>query len=150
MKRLRATLILSQFLMIYGTLVHAQASVFTGRGKVVDDITASPIPGVRVVIVGTDGKEYETTTDNSGEYEKSGLPPGYYMFEIYKAGYSSPVGIPVRVIAGAEHFMLLKMRSLDSLDKLIKALSDEEEQIRSDAARALGNMGKSANTDLGL
>ncbi len=33
-----------------------------------------PIAGVRVVIVRTDGTEYETATDSHGEYEFSSLP----------------------------------------------------------------------------
>ncbi|MCE2396308.1 carboxypeptidase regulatory-like domain-containing protein [Candidatus Poribacteria bacterium] len=77
MKHLSLTLILASMLIVYGAVAIAQdATTGTVRGNVVDTTTAqTPISGVRVVVVGTDGTEHETTTDDVGEYSKSGLPP---------------------------------------------------------------------------
>ena len=55
------------------------ATTGTIRGNIVDTSTEQlPIEGVRVVIVGTDGSEFETTSDSKGEYKRAGIPPRRY------------------------------------------------------------------------
>ena len=117
MKHLSLTLILASMLIIYGAVAFAQdASTGTVRGNVVDTTTAqTPIGDVRVVVVGTDGTEHETTTDEVGEYSKSGLPPGRYLLSIYKDGYGDRTGKPVTVVAGGDHYVPLKMTKKDTI-----------------------------------
>jgi biopolymer transport protein ExbB len=126
MKRLSVTLILSSFLMIYGAIVFAQeattpvdtAASTTGtiRGNIMDSERANtPVSGVRVAIVDAAGKEYEVTTDMSGEYEKSGVPPGRYLMSIYKSGYNDRVGRPVTVVPGGDHFVAIKITHKETL-----------------------------------
>jgi biopolymer transport protein ExbB len=117
MKRLSLTLILTSMLIIYGAAVFAQeATTGVVRGNVVDTTTAqTPITEVRVVIVSTDGTEYETATDDVGEYEKSGVPPGRYLLSIYKDGYGDRTGKPVTVVAGGDHYVPLKMTKKDTI-----------------------------------
>ena len=80
------------------------------RGYISDTSTAQlPIKGVKVVVVGTDGTEFETISDDTGEYQKSGIPPGRYLLNIYKDGYGERTGKPVTIIAGGEHYVPLKM-----------------------------------------
>ena len=117
MKHLSLTLILASMLIIYGAVAFAQdATTGTVRGNVVDTTTAqTPIGSVRVVVVGTDGTEHETTTDDVGEYSKSGLPPGRYLLSIYKDGYGDRTGKPVTVVAGGDHYVPLKMTKKDTI-----------------------------------
>ncbi|MBI1930321.1 MotA/TolQ/ExbB proton channel family protein [Candidatus Poribacteria bacterium] len=126
MKRLSVTLILSSFLILYGasafaqeestTAVGAASTTGTVRGNIMDTEKAqTPVPGVRVVIVDTNGREYEATTDTNGDYEKSGLPSGRYLMSIYKQGYNDRVGRPVTVIAGGDHFVTIKMTRKENL-----------------------------------
>lgn len=117
MKRLSLTLILASMLIIYSAAVFAQETT-TGvvRGTVVDTTTAqTPITDVRVLIVGTDGTEYETATDDLGEYDKSGVPPGRYLLSIYKDGYGDRTGKPVTIVAGGDHYVPLKMTKKDTI-----------------------------------
>ena len=126
MKRLSVTLILSSFLIIYGAIAFAQeattpvdtAASTTGtiRGNIMDSERANtPVSGVRVVIVDAAGKEYEATTDMSGEYEKSGVPPGRYLMSIYRSGYNDRVGRPVTVVPGGDHFVAIKITHKETL-----------------------------------
>ena len=83
----------------------------TVRGHISTASTAQlPIEGVRVVIVSAGGgTEFETTSDNTGEFKKSGIPPGRYLLSIYKDGYGDRTGRPITVVAGREHYISLKM-----------------------------------------
>ena len=86
------------------------ATTGTIRGNIVEVSTAQlPIEGVRVVIVGTDGSEFETTSDSNGEFKRSGIPPSRYLLSIYKDGYGDRTGKPVTVVAGGDHYVPLKM-----------------------------------------
>ncbi len=117
MKHLSFTLMIATMLIVFSTVALAQdASTGTVRGNVVDTTTAqTPISDVRVVVVGTDGTEHETTTDDVGEYSKSGLPPGRYLLSIYKDGYGDRTGKPVTVVAGGDHYVPLKMTKKDTI-----------------------------------
>ncbi len=117
MKHLSLTLILASMLIIYGAVAFAQeVSTGTVRGNVVDTTTAqTPISDVRVLVVDTDGVEHEATTDEVGEYSKSGLPPGRYLLSIYKEGYGDRTGKPVTIVAGGDHYVPLKMTKKDTI-----------------------------------
>ena len=94
-------------------IVFAQGEVADGgtvRGQIVDTTTKqNPIEGVKVKIVGVDGTEYEATTDENGDYKRSGIPAGRYLISIYKDGYGDRLGKPIVVVNGGDHFMPLKM-----------------------------------------
>ena len=95
---------------IPGAVFSQDATTGTVRGYISDTSTAQlPIEGVRVIIVSADGTEFETTSDNMGEYQKSGIPPGRYLLSIYKDGYGDRTGKPVTVVAGGDHYVPLKM-----------------------------------------
>lgn len=90
------------------TAEHAKTGVI--RGYISDTSTAQfPIKGVRIVIVGADGTEFETLSGNTGEFTKSGIPPGRYLLSIYKEGYDDRTDQPVTVVAGGEHYVPLKI-----------------------------------------
>ena len=95
---------------IPGAVFSQNATTGTIRGIISDPSTAQlPIEGVRVVIVGTDGSEFETTSDSNGEFKRSGILPGRYLLSIYKDGYGDRTGKPVTVVAGGDHYVPLKM-----------------------------------------
>ena len=88
----------------------------TLRGDVVDTSPQmNPIPEATVRIVGTDGQEYETTTDDAGSYEQTGLPKGRYSISVYKEGYGERVGKSKVVSEGGEGYDRIKMRKKDTI-----------------------------------
>ena len=95
------------------SITFAQEDVAKGgtvRGKITDTSRVqNPIEGVRVKIVGTDGTEYEATTEVTGEYKRTGIPAGRYLISIHKEGYGDRVGKPVTVVNGGDHYVPLKM-----------------------------------------
>ena len=82
----------------------------TVEGKITDTGSQqNPIEGVQVKIVDINGTEYEATTDENGDYERTGLPAGRYLISIYKQGYGDRLGKPVTVVNGGKHYVPLKM-----------------------------------------
>ena len=93
-----------------GVVFSQDATTGTIRGNISDTSPAQlPIEGVRIVIVGADASEFETTSDDNGEYKKAGMPPGRYLLSVYKDGYGDRTGRPVTVVAGGEHYIPIKM-----------------------------------------
>ena len=89
----------------------------TIKGEVIDtSAEQNPIEGVTVKIVdaGT-SQEYIVTTDDTGAYEKSGLPAGRYTISVAKEGYGDRIGKSKVVAAGGEIFDRIKMREKDNI-----------------------------------
>jgi biopolymer transport protein ExbB len=125
MSRLSLTLILTFCLTVYGVIAFAQegemAADVTGgggtlRGSVVDTTTQeNPVPDVQVKISATDGTIIETTSDSSGEWEKTGIAPGRYLVSIYRKNYGSREGKRVTILPGGDQELRLKMTKEDSI-----------------------------------
>ena len=145
---------LSFVLMLMACAGMSMSSVFaqgdgvnggTVEGKITDTSSQqNPIKGVQVKIIGTDGSEYEATTDENGDYERIGLPAGRYLISIFKQGYSDRLGKLVTVVNGGKHYVPLKMlkksNSAPFIDKSnIAALIDKIEK-----QNALDNMSQNS------
>ena len=125
MSRLSVTLILTLCLTVYSGIAFAQegemaAEVHEGigtlRGSIVDTTTQeNPIPDVQVKIRATDGSIIETTSDSSGEWVATDIPPGRYLVSIYAKGYGSREGKRVTVLPGGDQELRLKMTKEDSI-----------------------------------
>ena len=125
MSRLSLTLILTFCLTVYGVIAFAQegemAADVTGgggtlRGSVVDTTTQeNPVPDVQVKISATDGTIIETTSDSSGEWEKTGIAPGRYLVSIYRKNYGSREGKRVTILPGGDQELRLKMTKKDNI-----------------------------------
>jgi iron complex outermembrane receptor protein len=63
------------------------AQTYTIRGKVAD-LRSKPIPGVNVVLTGTN---YGAATDDDGKYEITDLAPGIYIIEFSAIGYEKNI-----------------------------------------------------------
>ncbi|MDE0019534.1 MAG: carboxypeptidase regulatory-like domain-containing protein [Candidatus Poribacteria bacterium] len=113
MARLSFVLMLIACLGIPVSITFAEEDIVNGgtvRGKITDTSnTQNPIEGVQVKIVGTDGTEYKTTTEATGEYKRTDIPAGRYLISIHKEGYGDRVGKPVTVVNGGDHYVRLKM-----------------------------------------
>lgn len=80
-------LVLIISLIIFSS-VSAQSSRGGITGKVVDKISKEPLPGVNVIIVGTN---IGAATDLKGEYTIEGLEPGIYQVRASFIGYDAQI-----------------------------------------------------------
>ncbi|MEO8230736.1 MAG: TonB-dependent receptor [Ignavibacteriota bacterium] len=76
-------LLLIFFLIIPSGLIFSQAYSVSG---VVTDSTENPLPGVNIILVGTN---YGAASDINGKYELSNIKPGTYKIEFSAVGYNS-------------------------------------------------------------
>ena len=106
------------------SIVFAQGEGVNGgtvEGKITDtNSKQNPIEGVQVKIVDQEGKQYEATTDENGDYERMGLPAGRYLISIYKEGYGDRLGKPVTVVNGGKHYVPLKMTQKSNIATFLK------------------------------
>jgi hypothetical protein len=77
---------LCALLMLAGYLA-AQTTAGTLRGKVTDP-TGAVIPQAIVTATGPDGQKTTAVTDNQGNYELKGLPPGSYTITTSAKGFA--------------------------------------------------------------
>lgn len=126
MQRLSVTVILVSLLIFQGVVVFAQeeatsvdVSSTTGiiRGTVQDTTAQSlPVAGVEVVVRGSaEEQQYKTETDESGDYEISGVAPGRYLMSFYKDGYKPREGKAVTIAAGGDQYVQMKMTKKDTV-----------------------------------
>lgn len=122
MKRLTIAAFIATFI-IFPVLVNAQdvpsdisAQTGTLRGKIIKTgAGAFPIEETRVVLTGTQLEEnLETTTDEDGNYEFTGLQPGNYMISLYKRGYKDREGLVRTVTPGGDDYRDYKMTEKDT------------------------------------
>ncbi len=73
------------FYVLLATMLFGQARGIIS-GKVVDKTTQEVLPGVNIIVPGTN---YGTSTDKNGKFEISSLEPGNYRIKISFIGYTT-------------------------------------------------------------
>ena len=123
MVRLSFVLMLMACAGMFISNVFAQGEGVNGgtvEGKITDTSSKqNPIEGVQVKIVDINGTEYEATTDENGDYKRTGLPAGRYLISIYKQGYGDRLGKPVTVVNGGKHYVPLKMTQKSNIASFV-------------------------------
>lgn len=76
-------------------------------GKVVDADSGQPLPGVNVILIGTD---IGTATAEEGHYLLSNLPVGNYDFEYSLMGYSSSTLKAIKIAANKKTTANVKLK----------------------------------------
>ncbi|HLA64223.1 MAG TPA: TonB-dependent receptor [Rhodothermales bacterium] len=96
MRRLCRTLlrVLGPLCVLLGLLAPAAAQTGKVEGQVVDAATGDPLPGVNVLIVGTDQGD---ATDLDGHYSVLNVRPGTYSVRVSLIGFTPRVVEDVRV-----------------------------------------------------
>ena len=80
-------------------LVSAQSPTTGQITGVVKDASGAVVSGAKITLTSTAGVQRETTSDGTGHYAFSLLPPGSYRLETEKAGFSKATaeGVVVRI-----------------------------------------------------
>jgi hypothetical protein len=83
----RAPALVVRFLFSYSPVLRAQSTNASITGRVTDPSKAL-IAEAKIVAINTPTNfRYDTTTNNSGEYYLTNLPPGLYQLELEKPGF---------------------------------------------------------------
>jgi hypothetical protein len=93
---------------------HAQGTQ-TVRGKIIDDASKSPLPGVTVQIADSTGR-LAVTTDMDGDYKINNVPLGRRTIKVTFLGYEPVLLQNVVVTAGKE--VILNINMMESISKL--------------------------------
>ncbi|MBX2967253.1 MAG: TonB-dependent receptor [Cyclobacteriaceae bacterium] len=83
------------------TLLYAQPLTQTLRGKIIDQVTQSPLPGATIMVLNTDPL-IGATTDVDGEFKIQKLPVGTYTIRVSFIGYKDFILPNVIVNSGKE------------------------------------------------
>jgi hypothetical protein len=89
----------------------------TVRGRIVDEITHNPIPGVNIGIVGT---ALGSSTDADGYYKIPAVPTGRQTIKITSVGYQSQQMKDVIISAGKE--MILNIILIEDVKELAEVV----------------------------
>ena len=81
------SVVICLFILLLVSTQSISAQTYTIRGKVAD-LRSKPIPGVNVVLTGTN---YGAATDDDGKYEITDLAPGIYIIEFSAIGYEKNI-----------------------------------------------------------
>ena len=82
-----AYVLVTLFVLLLTSALHAQTSSGTLRGRVTDP-TGAVIPQATVTASGPNGKKTTAVTDNQGAYELKGLSPGNYTVSTAAKGFA--------------------------------------------------------------
>jgi len=122
---LKVLLIYVGLLLHYGT-VHAQ-STQTIRGRILDEVSQTPLIGVNVMVTSSTGQIFGGTTDIEGVYRIEKVPVGRYQVKITYIGYEEHALQNIIVTAGKE--VILNVGLVESVSTLneIVITSDAKE-----------------------
>lgn len=101
------------------TLVVAQSPTQTIKGTILDKQAQSSLPGVNVVIIGSDPIK-GTTTDMDGKFRLTEVVPGRYDLKITFLGYKEIVLPNVVVTSGKEVSLDIGMEeNVNALNEIV-------------------------------
>src|SRR4030042_1849497 len=75
-------------------------------GKVIDKITKEPLPGVNVIVVGTNTG---AATDINGEFEIKNLDLGTYQIRVSMIGFNAVIKSDIVVNSAKPYTILIEM-----------------------------------------
>ena len=101
MKKIHTFLVLFIAGVFATTTVNAQSSTQTIKGTVTDKLSQATIPGVNIIIMGSEPLK-GTTSDLDGHFKISDVTPGRYDLKITYVGYREIVIPNVVVTSGKE------------------------------------------------
>jgi len=91
------------------------AQTGTIKGSIFDTSPQrNPIAGATISYTGPGGKTGEVTSDDAGNYEITGLPPGTYILNAWHRRYAERKNLSVIVTPGGEAIFDIKMREKDT------------------------------------
>jgi hypothetical protein len=109
--------------------LHAQSLTQTLRGKIVDQVTQTPLPGATVMVLNTDPL-VGTTTDVEGEFKILKLPVGTYTIRVSFIGYKDFILPNVIVNSGKEVVLNIPIEEdIVQMDEIVVTATEKDRTI---------------------
>lgn len=105
-------------LLISPSAVFSQA-LQTVKGTVIDEASKAPIPGVNIILLGTE-QTFGTTSDANGNFRLEKVPIGRQSFKFTSIGYEEKIIPDVIVTAGKEVVLnVIMTESIETLEEVV-------------------------------
>lgn len=115
--------------MFTATWLNAQTLTQTIRGKIIDQVTQTPLPGATVIILNTDPL-VGATTDVDGEFKILKLPIGTYTIRVSFIGYKDFVLPNVVVNSGKEVVLNIPIEEdIVQMDEIVVTAIEKDRTI---------------------
>ncbi len=116
----------SLFVLLIASQVEAQQLTQTLKGRIVDQISKSPVLGASVVVIGSDPL-IGGTTDLDGYFNIKNVPIGRYNIGLSSVGYESRTIPNVQLESGKEKFLALEMvEALVEMEEIVIVADAED------------------------
>lgn len=123
-------------------------------GRVLDSWQGSPVAGVTVLVRGT---TLGTTTDSTGNFIVTKVPPGTYAVVLTRSGYSKATLAEVRVVAGqktpADYSLKPEFYEMEAFEAVAEPILDQAADImigRQEAVVTMEALGGAQLSKLGV
>ena len=116
----------SLFVLLRASQAEAQQLTQTLKGRIVDQISKSPVLGASVVVIGSDPL-IGGTTDLDGYFNIKNVPIGRYNIGLSSVGYESRTIPNVQLESGKEKFLALEMvEALVEMEEIVIVADAED------------------------
>ncbi len=104
-------------------------STQTIRGRILDEVSQTPLIGVNIVITTTTNGILGSTTDADGNYRIEKVPVGRHSFKITYMGYEEQTLSNIVVTAGKEVILNVSLtESVSELNEVIVTADSKEDK----------------------
>jgi hypothetical protein len=122
-----------------GAAITASAQTLQSiRGVVIDNDSKAPLPGVNIILVGTDPL-LGATTDVNGQYVITQVPTGRYTLKVSFVGYEEIMSTNALVIAGKQLEINFEMKEqLTVLEEVVISSDRDKTELNNDLTTVSG------------
>ena len=111
------------------TVVTANAQTQTIRGRIVDEVSKTPLPGVSILVTSTSDKNLGNVTDENGDYRLERVPVGRQTIRITYMGYEEQTINNIVVTAGKEVVLNLGLtEQISQLNEVVVTANTKEDK----------------------
>jgi hypothetical protein len=117
------------FVLLIPVIASVAQSTQTLRGRVVDEVTKTPLIGVNILVVGAGDQPLGSASDTEGNYRIEGVPVGRQTIKVTYLGYEEQVIANVVVTAGKEVILNLALvESISQLNEVVVVANTKEDK----------------------
>ncbi|NBP68457.1 MAG: carboxypeptidase-like regulatory domain-containing protein, partial [Cytophagia bacterium] len=118
-------------MIVFSTILATAQTTQTVRGRVLDEVSKTPLIGVNIALLTTEGIS-GTATDADGNFRLANVPLGRQRFRITYIGYEEQLLNDVMVTAGKEVVLTINLtEAISQLNELVVTANTKEDKSAS-------------------